>query len=102
MNYDISSLSIKVTNVDEYGNVTLKVGDIPAAICDPKPGFLAKNLVYLVSIDHKFPSWEDILLEKEIIGRKYRGFSDDPRLVQIAKDVFDGKVSESLIGKEIL
>jgi hypothetical protein len=41
----------------------------------------------------------DSLVKCDVYGESCRGFSDDPRLLEISKKVFEGTLSERDIGK---
>ncbi|MDR0693372.1 MAG: hypothetical protein LBF49_02250 [Puniceicoccales bacterium] len=101
-NINTRTLPIIIVGVDDYrGAVDLQIGDNFASITEPKLHFLNKGLVYIETNGHSTASWEDILPERVIGGTVFRGFSDDPRLVQIGFDVLGGEFSQSSVGHTI-
>ncbi|MDR0693421.1 MAG: hypothetical protein LBF49_02525 [Puniceicoccales bacterium] len=99
---DTRALPIIIVGVDSYrGAVDLQIGDNFASITEPKLHFLDEGLVYIETNGRSTASWEDILPERGFGRTVLRGFSDDPRLVQIGFDVLGGKFTQSSIGHEI-
>jgi hypothetical protein len=90
---DIGKLPIKIEKV-EYLRVDLLIGDLPAAIIEPKPSLLNLGFVYLVSTDSGKARWPDLIsCDMPCLGGVKKSFSNDPRLVEIGKDLGLNKFS---------
>jgi hypothetical protein len=73
------------------GMVELKIGRKLARICEPKPQILQRGAVFLVTPDVGSRNWTE-LISCDIPERQgLKGFTDDPRLVDIGRQVFSGK-----------
>jgi hypothetical protein len=90
-NIDTRTLTIEILAIGERGEVALMVGDLPAEICEPHPNILEKGFVVLGTPDIDGSDWEE-LTAREVPGLGMRdGFTDDPRLVDIGKQVRSGR-----------
>ncbi len=94
---DISNLPIQIEKIGARGEALLRIGSLPAAIIDPRANLLQEGVVYLVSTQS-----DKIIWEREIgcdfYGVFLKGCSRDSRLCDIAKKVFEGKLTEKSIG----
>jgi hypothetical protein len=93
---NVSSINVKEFPVEiiwigERGEIGIKIGDRPAEIAEPKPNILEQGFVFLGTEDIDEIDWED-LISCDIPGLgKCEGFTDDPRLVDLGRKVFNGK-----------
>jgi hypothetical protein len=94
---DIGSMPVKITRVGERGETRLMIGDIPAAIIEPKPTLTHMGIVYINTVDFKQGKWEE-LIEADVGDRVYKGCTKDPRLLEIAKKVQKGEFSQEDVG----
>jgi hypothetical protein len=94
---DISSLPIKIERLGERGEVYLKIGDKPAAILEPKNASIKGGVTYINTVDFINCRW-DRLVKCDVYGENCRGFSNDPRLLEISQKVFQGSLSECDVG----
>jgi hypothetical protein len=82
---------IEIVAILPMGMVEMKIGRKLARICTPKPQYLERGVVFLVAPDVGAADWTD-LISCDIPERKdLKGFTDDPRLVDIGKKVFSGE-----------
>lgn len=94
---DIKRLPVKITDIDKYGDTCLDIGGEPACLIEPKPSLVSLGLVYLNRIKLDDPSWENIICAN-LGGRDFKGCTDDPRIVEIAKKQIQGKLTKADIG----
>jgi hypothetical protein len=101
---DIAKLSITIVDVvqTQVGPIaSLKIGDIPAKIIEPKASLLKLGLVYLGTVDRKNGNWEKLVQHKQEDGYVLEGCSSDPRLVTLATRILGDGLSELDIGTVI-
>jgi hypothetical protein len=100
-NINVKELPIEIVWIGKRGEVGLKIGERPAEIAEPKPNILQEGFVFLGTPDIRNTDWEDLIAcEIPGIGMS-EGMTDDPRLVEIGKKVFNGKSFELEIGTVI-
>jgi hypothetical protein len=88
---NVKEFPVEIVWIGERGEVGLKIGDRPAEIAEPKPYILEQGYVFLGTEDIRHTDWED-LISCDIPGfGTCEGFTDDPRLVDIGKKVFNGE-----------
>jgi hypothetical protein len=82
---NISDLPVVVTGTNANGRVDLMIGDIPAYVWEPNPALLqGGGIVYLNSVDFEKGIWP-ALVSVTRDGMKYDGFTDDVRIVNLAR-----------------
>ncbi|MDR1366420.1 MAG: hypothetical protein LBJ13_00725 [Puniceicoccales bacterium] len=82
---------IEIVEILPMGMVEMKIGRKLARICEPKPQFLQKGVVFLVTPDVGSCDWENLISCDLPERNGLKGFTDDPRLVDIGKQVFTGE-----------
>ncbi|MDR2371973.1 MAG: hypothetical protein LBD60_02390 [Puniceicoccales bacterium] len=88
---NVKEFPVEIVWIGERGEVSVRIGDMSAEIAEPKPLILEKGYVFLGTEDIEEIDWED-LISCDIPGLgRCEGFTDDPRLVDIGRKVFNGE-----------
>ncbi|MDR2737511.1 MAG: hypothetical protein LBB18_01030 [Puniceicoccales bacterium] len=83
--FDIAKLPVVVTATNANGRVDLMIGDVPAYIWNPNPAVLhSEGIVYLNTVDFSKGVWPD-LISVTSGGVKHYGFTNDMRIVNLAR-----------------
>jgi hypothetical protein len=88
---DTRGFPIEIVVIGERGEVGFMLGDKPAEIAEPRPHILEKGFVFLGTPDIEAVDWEDLISCNDPELGELEGFTDDPRLVDIGKKVWNGK-----------
>ncbi|MDR1255470.1 MAG: hypothetical protein LBJ94_00890 [Puniceicoccales bacterium] len=92
---NIGNTPIEIVEIGKWGEAILKIGDIPAAILEPKLTHV--GVVYINTIDFEKGNWEK-LTQTNLGSRVAKGCTRDPRLLEIAKKVFNCEFSQKDVG----
>lgn len=94
--------SIKVVGFRENGRVLIDIGGNRAYLEEPyvkileaSPDGARKKIVRLCD---KYHFWDD-QISVEVVGKEYKGYTDDPRIIEIAEKAAAGELSKEDIGK---
>jgi hypothetical protein len=90
---DITNMPVEIVSNQMYGGVSLKIGNIPAIISEPDPRWLDMGIVSLFPTDLENGNWWK-LVSVRVFNDDMPGFTDDPRLVEIAGMILHGRTSE--------
>lgn len=99
MEVNVKRLPVQIVNIRERGEVDLDIGGNPACLIEPKPALVhSYSIVPICDVDIlNGPFWEKLVSVK-LHGRTYKGCTDDPRIVDIAKRQIEGRLTREDIG----
>ncbi|MDR3144492.1 MAG: hypothetical protein LBT64_03275 [Puniceicoccales bacterium] len=99
---DIGGLPIKIVSREASicgGSVKLSIGNIPAAIIEPKARLLEEGIVALYSPSEKEEEDWDLLIRcMTKAGETLRGCTKDLRIVEIASKMLRAELSDRDVG----
>jgi hypothetical protein len=87
----IKKSSIEILEILPMGMVEMKIGHKLARIAESKPYILEKGFVFLITPDVGVTDWEELISCDIPDFGPSKGFTDDPRLVDIGRKVFNGE-----------
>jgi hypothetical protein len=91
---NVREFPIEIVWIGKRGEVGMNIGDKYAQISEPKMRSLENGIVYIGAfclLANESWAWEDhISCDVPGMGTR-RGYTDDPRLVDIGKKVFTGE-----------
>jgi hypothetical protein len=87
-------MSVKVVKVDQLREqVDLLIGDLPAAIIEPRRALLYHGGVCLVTTDYDKADWAKLVSSSIHKFGQCPSITDDPRIVEITKKLCERQLS---------
>jgi hypothetical protein len=99
---NIGKLPIKIVSLEAGvcgGAVELSIGNVPAAIIEPKMWLLEENIVAVCSPSEKEEEdWELLIHCTTEDGEILHGCTKDPRMIEIASKIIREELSDRDVG----
>ncbi|MDR0693378.1 MAG: hypothetical protein LBF49_02280 [Puniceicoccales bacterium] len=93
-NINIRTMPVKVVKVDRLRErVDLLIGNLPAAIMEPRQALLYYGGVCLLTTDHDKADWKKLISTFIPTIGQQASVTDDPRIVEIAKKLCEWQLS---------